>query len=153
MLLSITAAYLSLVGAEIENSLIAWCQSSDIFPTMARSGSLPPCPTLWPAAVGAASCQVLGGTSAFQLWNVRDAVQEGGVSWDRNQTGSPFLLHCSNAVGRWGCPSTREGRFWPSLFSWVLQDTASFSSTAQLPGDVRITWCPSVLKLTTPINN
>lgn len=99
MLLSITAAYLSLIGAEIENSLTVWCQSSGIFLAMARPGSLPPCPILCPAAVGAASCQVLGGTCAFQLWNVRDAVQEGGVSWDRNQTSSTLLLHCSNAVG------------------------------------------------------
>lgn len=61
MLLSITAAYLSLTGTEIENSVIVWCQSLGIFSPW-PNGVVPsllalcmPCSVT--AAVGAASAK------------------------------------------------------------------------------------------------
>lgn len=57
MLLSITAAYLSLIGAEIENSLIVWCQSLGVFSPWPNGVVPPSLPSSVPAAVDAASAK------------------------------------------------------------------------------------------------
>lgn len=98
MLLSITAAYLSLIGAEIENSLIVWCQSLGIFSQWSNRSLL--------GALHFPFCDQLQGVQPHaKSWaepvkcegcNGREEV----LAQIRNQTSSStFLLHCSKAVG------------------------------------------------------
>lgn len=113
-------------GAEIENSLIVWCQSLGIFLTMAKwCCSLPPCPLHAPFCHQLQRVQPLPSLgSNLSISAVKCEGCSGRkevLAESRNQTNSSaFPLHCSNALGaaaagRWSCPVTHEGRFWPSL--------------------------------------
>lgn len=150
---SITAAYLSLIWTKIENSLIVWCWSLGIFsqwPNHAPSLLAPlHALHLWPAAVVTVSCHVLGWICAFHLWNERDVMAEGGVSWDQE---SAKFFNFSFALQQccWCCSCLKvklllhynTWRFWPSLlilFFRFCRILPASPLSAQLPGDVRIT--------------
>lgn len=133
--------------------LKVWCWSLGIFsqwPNHAPSLLAPlHALHLWPAAVVTVLCQVLGWICAFHLWNERDAMAEGGVSWDQE---SAKFFNFSFALQQccWCCSCLKvklllhynTWRFWPSLlilFFRFCRILPAFPLPAQLPGDVRIT--------------